>query len=166
MRRPAGLQAKLAVGAVDDPLEHEADRVAARVMGLPASPLAVTAAPPAISRKCAACDEEETLQKKSAGPAESVPADAPAGVAEVLRQPGAPLDAASRAWFEPRFGHDFGAVRIHADAAAAQSARAVNALAYTVGRQRSCSAASSARHQLATGARAAGARAHPCGAAD
>jgi len=35
---------------------------------------------------------------------------------------------------EPRFGHDFSDVRIHTDARAAESARAINALAYTVGR--------------------------------
>ena len=34
---------------------------------------------------------------------------------------------------EPRFGHDFGNVRVHFDARAAASARSVNALAYTVG---------------------------------
>ena len=34
---------------------------------------------------------------------------------------------------EPRFGHDFSRVRVHTDAQAADSARAVNALAYTVG---------------------------------
>jgi hypothetical protein len=34
----------------------------------------------------------------------------------------------------PRFGHDFGEVRIHTDAKAADSARAVGAQAYTVGR--------------------------------
>ena len=35
---------------------------------------------------------------------------------------------------ESQFGYDFSRVRIHADAAAAESALAVNALAYTVGR--------------------------------
>jgi outer membrane protein OmpA-like peptidoglycan-associated protein len=54
-------------------------------------------------------------------------------VHDVLRSPGRPLDAASRAFFEPRFGHDFGSVRVHADARAAESARSVNATAYTVG---------------------------------
>jgi lysozyme family protein len=39
-----------------------------------------------------------------------------------------------RNFFEPRFGYDFSHVRIHTDARAAASARAVNALAYTVGR--------------------------------
>jgi hypothetical protein len=35
---------------------------------------------------------------------------------------------------EPRFGHDFSGVRLHTDAKAVDSAQAVNALAYTVGR--------------------------------
>jgi hypothetical protein len=51
----------------------------------------------------------------------------------VLRSPGQPLDANARAFFEPRFGHDFSKVRIHADEEAAESAQGVNALAYTVG---------------------------------
>jgi Domain of unknown function (DUF4157) len=55
-------------------------------------------------------------------------------VHEVLRSPGESLDVATRSWMEPRFGHDFGSVRVHADAKAAESARAVYALAYTVGR--------------------------------
>jgi hypothetical protein len=58
----------------------------------------------------------------------------PSIVHEVLRSPGQPLDAAARAFFEPRFGHDFSQVRVHADGRAAESARAVNAFAYTVGR--------------------------------
>ena len=53
---------------------------------------------------------------------------------EVLRSPGQPLDAQTRAFMEPRFGHDFSSVRVHTDTKAAASARAVNALAYTVGR--------------------------------
>jgi hypothetical protein len=55
-------------------------------------------------------------------------------VHEVLRSPGQPLDAETRAFMEPRFGHDFSRVRVHTDSNAAESARAVNALAYTVGR--------------------------------
>jgi len=51
----------------------------------------------------------------------------------VLRSPGRPLDPATRAFMEPRFGHDFSRVRVHTDARAAESARAVNALAYTMG---------------------------------
>src|SRR5260370_9606598 len=57
----------------------------------------------------------------------------PAVVHDVFRSAGEPLDASARTFFEPRFGKDFSHVRVHVDAFAAQSARAVNALAYTVG---------------------------------
>jgi hypothetical protein len=63
------------------------------------------------------------------------PNKVPPIVHEVLRSPGQPLDAAARDFMEPRFGHDFSGVRVHADAKAAESARATNALAYTVGRE-------------------------------
>jgi hypothetical protein len=55
-------------------------------------------------------------------------------VHEVLRSPGQPLDPATRAFMEPRFGHDFSQVRVHTDPQAAESARTVNALAYTMER--------------------------------
>jgi len=55
-------------------------------------------------------------------------------VREVLNSPGAPLTAEARAAMEARFGEDFSTVRIHADPRAADSARAVNARAYTIGR--------------------------------
>src|SRR3954453_8743433 len=57
----------------------------------------------------------------------------PAIVNEVLRSPGAALDAETRANLEPRFGYDFSNVRIHTNERAAESARAVHARAYTVG---------------------------------
>lgn len=60
--------------------------------------------------------------------------EVPPIVHEALRSPGQPLDMQTRAFMEPRFGYDFSRVRVHTDAKAAESARAVNALAYTVGR--------------------------------
>jgi hypothetical protein len=63
------------------------------------------------------------------------PAIAPPIVHDVLRSPGQPLDKATRGLMEPRFGRDFSDVRVHTDDKAAESARAVNALAYTVGRK-------------------------------
>jgi len=54
-------------------------------------------------------------------------------VHDVLRSPGNPLDTATRAFFEPRFGYDFSHVRVHTDEQVAESARSINALAYTVG---------------------------------
>ena len=58
--------------------------------------------------------------------------EVPPIVHEVLRSPGQPLDAGTRSFMEPRFGHDFSGVRVHTDAKAAESAQEVNALAYTV----------------------------------
>jgi len=72
------------------------------------------------------------LRRHASSP--DTPSEAPLIVHDVLRSPGQPLDAATRSFFEPRFGHDFSQVRVHTDARAAESARAVNALAYTVGR--------------------------------
>ena len=86
---------------------------------------------PGVDGECAAC-RQKRLQRKSAGQAETT--GVPPIVHEVLRSPGQPLDPATRAFMEPRFGHDFSAVRIHTDARAAESARVVNAAAYTVGR--------------------------------
>ena len=84
--------------------------------------------------ECAECrrKREGTLQRAAVhpGPVPTVPPI----VHAVLRGSGQPLDGATRAFMEPRFGHDFSAVRVHTDAQAAQSAAAVNALAYTVGR--------------------------------
>lgn len=54
-------------------------------------------------------------------------------VHNVVRSGGRPLDASTRAFFEPRLGHDFSQVRVHSGASATESARAVRARAYTVG---------------------------------
>ena len=55
-------------------------------------------------------------------------------VHDVLNSSGQPLDAGTRAFMEPRFGHDFSQVRVHNDTRAADSAEAIKALAYTIGR--------------------------------
>lgn len=62
------------------------------------------------------------------------PADVPPVVHEAMAAPGQALDPATRGFMERRFGHDFGQVRVHADAKAAEAARAVRAQAYTFGR--------------------------------
>jgi hypothetical protein len=130
------LQAKLVVGSVEDPLEREADRAADQVMRMPDPGPSIGASPRQVSRKCASCEEEEektkTLKTKRA-PGNADIGEVPSVVHEVLRSPGQPLDRFSRAFFEPRFGRDFGAVRIYADAKANASARSIGALAYTVG---------------------------------
>lgn len=119
---PHTAQAKLAIGAVNDPLEREADRAADQVMRMPDPKLAPTAAPPQISRQCAACKQEAASTDR-----------APGIVDKVLETTGRPLDARTRAFFEPRFGHDFSRVRVHSGPEAEQSARAINARAYATG---------------------------------
>ena len=141
--RSGTLQPKLTISKADDPYEREADRVADQVMRMPApqsdghglSITPVTAHQ--AQRKCAECEEEEevgALQRKESSGAEA-PATAPPTVDQTLSSPGQPLDPATRAYFEPRFGHDFSAVRIHTDTHAAESARAINARGYTAGNQ-------------------------------
>lgn len=130
------LQTKLAIGAATDPLEREADSVAARVMRMvdPVSPLGgmVSPAAPRLDRKCTECEEEGTLARKPLAAA-GTPGLAPPAVHETLARPGRPLDPAARAFFEPRFGVRLDQVRVHDDAQAAGSAAEVGALAYTVG---------------------------------
>ena len=103
----------LEVGATDDPFEREADRAAERVMRTPAGD------PPRIS----------TIGPLFAGSQRA----APPIVEEVLEAAGEPLAPATRAFFEPKFGHDFKTIRLHANDRAARSADAVHARAYTVG---------------------------------
>jgi len=83
--------------------------------------------------ECESCQQKgQALQRAAISPA---PANdsVPPIVNDVLHGSGQPLEATTRAYLEPRFGHDFSSVRVHTDGQAAQSARAVNALAYTVG---------------------------------
>src|SRR5262245_6990875 len=137
------VQAKLNINQPGDEYEWEAERVADTVMRMPAPQsdghrLAIT---PLTShgaqRKCAECEEVEdegALQRKESGSAATAPATAPPIVDRALNSPGQPLDAVTRAFFEPRFGQDFSHVLVHTNAQAAESTRAVNALAYTIGR--------------------------------
>ena len=130
------LQAKLTIGAVNDPLEQEADAAAERVMRM-ADPSISHTAPPTLSRKCAECEEDE--EKKSSLQRQATSGGlegtlAPPVVDAVLSSPGRPLAPATQSFMGDRFGADFSEVRIHTDAKAAESAAAVRARAYTVGR--------------------------------
>lgn len=124
---PALLQARLAVGPPGDVYEQEAERVAERVVRGPertgGAPGGEERTPP----------PPEVLRRVSV-PGGGGPAEAPPIVGEALRQPGAPLDGATRAFMEPRLGVDLGGVRVHTGPLAERSAEAVGAQAYTVGR--------------------------------
>lgn len=119
------VQAKLHVSQPGDTYEREADRVAEQVMRMPAA---------SCGGSCPTCQGPKSpmVQRRAAH-------DEPGGGATIADNfardlgPGRLLDSETRAFFEPRFGRDFGGVRVHADTRAAQSARAVDAKAYTVG---------------------------------
>ena len=57
----------------------------------------------------------------------------PKEISQVVASPGHALGTAERSFFEPRFGFDFGRVRIHTNEEAAHSAKAIRASAYTLG---------------------------------
>ena len=146
---PLGVQAKLRVGQANDKYEQEADRVAEHVLRMPATEYAqpigsARIQPMRIQRMCESCeedvaqrqpeDEDEELQTKATpGQAPRIDAGIESGI-KGLKGGGRPLDAATRSFFEPRFGYDFSQVRVHADHRAAANAGAINARAFTLGR--------------------------------
>jgi hypothetical protein len=117
-KQQTGVQTKLKVNASRGIFEQEADRIADQVMAMPASASMGRTAP--------------RIQRFSGSPGRSA-GTAPASVENVLSRSGRPLESTLRQNMEQRFGYDFSDVRTHTDEAARQSARDVNALAYTVG---------------------------------
>ncbi len=122
------------LGPVDDPLEHEADRIAdAVVAGRSVGPITyATAHTP--QRKCAQCEAEEdkTLRRKAATTTSAPSHGASAAAASVVNG-GSPLSPQQRAYFEPRFGRNFSMVRLHTGVDAAKAADSVGARAFTLG---------------------------------
>lgn len=128
------IQTKLAISSPGDSYEREADEVADKVMRI-AEPAPIKPAPAAIQRMCADCEEREKkrIQTKLMPSAHAgAGLDAGAAASAAVRG-GTPLSTELRAYFEPRFGQDFSQVRIHADGAASNAARSVEARAYTYG---------------------------------
>jgi hypothetical protein len=147
---PVRLQTKLALSTPGDIYEQEADRVAEQVMRMrvpqvqPVS--AIGAESPTNGHKRAAHSRLQTKRVQANDSA--VPALSPL-VHEVLRSPGQPLDPSTREFMEPRFGHDFSQVRVHADAKAAESASSIGARAFTSNRNIAFGAGEYAPHSEA-----------------
>ena len=120
------MQAKLKAGALDDPLEREADRVAGEVMRTSEVEGADGAG------RDRTCRVEAKLRAAVAG-ARTLP-EGMARFPESMRGRGEPLAAPARKFFERRFDADFGGVRVHHGMEAGESARLLGARAYTVGR--------------------------------
>lgn len=117
------LQTKLRISEPGDEYEQEADRVAEQVMRM--------TEPSEDAARFTAARTSLVRRKMNANSAAL--STLPAIVQDALSSPGQSLDVATRAFFEPRLGYDLGSVRVHSDRSAANSARAINALAYTQG---------------------------------
>jgi hypothetical protein len=108
------IQPKLHAGQDNDRYEQDAERVADRILRTPTA--------------------EASPLPRAAAAVESTDASSDATGSEPLLAGlgrGRALDSDTRAFFEPRFSRDFGAVRVHTDASAERSAAALNARAYT-----------------------------------
>jgi hypothetical protein len=146
-----GIQAKLKIGQPNDIYEQEADRVAEQVMRMPepevnpeeegeeliqTKPLAEQITP-LVQRQVEPEEEEEEeeiLQTKEVlGQTPEVIPDLESRI-NSIRGGGQPLPESVRDFFEPFFGYDFSQVRVHNDARAVESASALNAQAFTLGR--------------------------------
>lgn len=124
------IQPKLTINQPGDPYEQEADRVADRVVssapaGLIQRKCECTGGPP-----CAKCAEEQVIQTKRRSDAHGF---VPTGQMRLFGGGGNPLPTSVRSHFEPRFGRDFGQVRVHTDHHSADSARSIQARAFTSG---------------------------------
>jgi hypothetical protein len=116
---PAGSAGRFMVGASSDPLEGAADRLADQALAAPARASAQPVTPKTSGESSRAAVPERA---------------APLSVDRALAEPGRPLDSGLQSDMADRFGFDFANVRVHVGSASAESARDVNAAAYTVGR--------------------------------
>jgi thiol-disulfide isomerase/thioredoxin len=118
LRQPPSLKAGTR-GELYDPPKQPCQAISD--LANPPSPKGGKGAPPRIQR----------FSAQSSGQMDA----AAASVDQALASPGRPLEPALRQDMEQHFGYDFSRVRVHTDAKAAESARAMNALAYTLGRE-------------------------------
>lgn len=117
-KKRQGVQTKLVVNEPGDVYEQEAERLADQAMAMPAA-ASPRGASPRIQRAVGLPGGRE--------------APAPASVDRALAGAGSPLERGLRQEMEARFSHDFARVRIHTGSLAEQSAREVEAHAYTAG---------------------------------
>jgi hypothetical protein len=129
---PDTIQPALNISQPGDAHEQEADRVADEVMRMPDTFGAHASEALPAARDSVEQHELKLERKENGNAIQSAEGFSPPGFNQ---QPsgGAPLEPQARTFMEQRLGHDFSHVRIHRSAEAAQSARTVNALAYTVG---------------------------------
>jgi hypothetical protein len=127
-------QPKLSINQPNDIYEHEADAIADNVMRMkePSSEKKFFS-PPVVQRKCAQCGEKEKKMHRKENSNETAEASPQTENYISGLSGGRSLSKEERSFFEPRMGYDFSNVRLHTNAEANESAKNVNALAYTHG---------------------------------
>ena len=135
------VQAKMTVGAVNDPLEHEADKVADQVTRGPRDPNGAglgTTPQPAVQRRQGSPSHGSIVGRAApSGRGSSAPGNSfepGAGFESKLSKGGgSPLPEGTRTLLEPRFGADFSGVRMRTDGESARLNRQIGAQAFTHG---------------------------------
>lgn len=132
--RGRAIRAKLTVSQPGDIEEKKAGSVVDQILrshgGAGSAPCSCAAG----EEMCDECQQKQVAVSRKTVGASGTPALASHGVLDTtLGSAWHPLDAPTRACFEPRFGRDFSGVRVHTDASAASSARSIQALAYAAG---------------------------------
>jgi LysM repeat protein len=140
VRKPAKnelqIQFKLSIGYANEPLEHQADAMADKVMRMPETPF--------VQRKCAHCEEEEKVQRKplsayitpliqTKGADGGTASDTVTSQIKATKGSGSSMDRPTQSFMESRFGTDFSSVKIHTGDYAVQLSRQLDAQAFTVG---------------------------------
>jgi hypothetical protein len=131
MLKSGAIRASLRIGQPNDIYEQEADHVADQIMRMPEHAVQRQCSP---GSKCPAEeeDEENTIQAKSERSFSGI-ASVPDSFVSSLGS-GQPLDPAAKVFFEPRFGADFRDVRVHTGYGADYLNDAIDARAFTLGR--------------------------------
>jgi len=141
-RPPAGspshgdsIQTKLEVSTPGDALEREADAMANQVMSMPAQTQSLSHASGSSINRQAGLAAGGPIRRAAAAaaPAPAVSTDFEKNL-NARRGSGQPLSQSSRDFFEPRFGQDLSAVRVHHDGESAAAAQEIGAQAFTHGR--------------------------------
>ncbi len=138
---PIRLQPKLSIGAVNDPMEYEADAMADKVMSMHELPSVAAGNAGGIQRKCSHCEEEEKVQRKplasfiqrKESSAVTVASDSVSNQINATKGSGSSMDRHTQSFMQNRFGTDFNDVKIHTGGEAIQMNRELSAKAFTVG---------------------------------
>ncbi|MCW3110298.1 MAG: hypothetical protein JWQ09_4804, partial [Segetibacter sp.] len=127
------IQPKLTINEPNDAYEREADSVADQVMRMKdTESINETFFKPALSSVHRKCEQEDTeVHRKENNEEPAVGASTETYINSLSG--GRSLNENEKNFFEPRIGYDFSNVKLHTDSAANQSAKDINALAYTHG---------------------------------